>query len=97
MDACGCEWECVCVLCLETGDIILHLKIKVVCHVKKKKKDFCRFIFLSTQSRERIGIVLCGRRPVLSAAEGTFEMFLCGLYRIGYCDFVRQSLKARSS
>lgn len=45
MDACGCEWECVCVLCLETGDIILHLKIKVVCHVKKKKKRFLQVYF----------------------------------------------------
>lgn len=45
MDACGCEWECVCVLCLETGDIILHLKIKVVCHVKKKKKKIFAGLF----------------------------------------------------
>lgn len=87
---------CVC-LCLETGDTILHFKMKVVCHVKKKRKRFPQvYFFIDSKSGTEWQCFV--RAPtVLSAAEGTFEMFLCGLYRIGYCDFVRQSLKARSS
>lgn len=96
MDGCGCKWECVSVLCLETGDVILHLKMKVVCHVFKKKK-ISAGLFSYRPKVGTVGIVLCGCQAVLSTAEGTVEKFLCGLDRIGYCDFVRQSLKARSS